>query len=122
MATAPTVPNFEQYNFVLGDDDEAISKQNGQNAALVSYGNALKTFGETIEQEHADTLETIEKEQADTLEAAEQIRQQAVTARNEAITARNEAQTAATDAKAIVYGDALGDLQAILDQINGASS
>lgn len=111
MATAPSVPNFAQFNFALGDTDAAITKQNGQNAAMVSYGNALKTFGETIDQE-----------QADTLDAAEQIRQQSATARNEAVSARNTAQTAAADAEAIVYGDALGDLQAILDEINGASA
>ena len=111
MATAPTVPNFEQYNFVLGDDDEAIPKQNGQNAALVSYGQALSLFGQQIEQE-----------QTATLESAEQLRQQSATARDDAILARNAAQTAASDAEAIVYGDALGDLQAILDTINGAAA
>lgn len=111
MATAPPNPNLSQYNFAEGDDDEAIVKDNGRNAALDLWASRLTTFGEAIEQE-----------QADTLDAAEQIRQQAVTARNDAITARNAAQTAATDAEAIVYGDALGDLQAILDAINGASA
>jgi len=111
MATAPSVPNFAQFNFALGDTDAAITKQNGQNAALVSYGNSLRSFGEAIEQE-----------QADTLSAAEQLRQQSATARDDAVLARNAAQAAAADAEAIVYGDALGDLQAILDEINGATA
>ena len=111
MATAPPNPNLSQFNFDYGDTDAAITKDNGRNAALDLYAARLTAFGEAIEQE-----------QADTLDAAEQIRQQAVTARNEAVTARDAAQTAATDAEAIVYGDALGDLQAILDAINGASA
>ena len=110
MATAPPNPNLTQYNFADGDTDAAIVKDNGRNAAIDLYATRLTAFGETIEQE-----------QAETLAAAEQIRQQAVAARNDAITARNESQTAVADAEAIVYGDALGDLQAILDDINGGA-
>ncbi|QFT84991.1 Phage Tail Collar Domain protein [Halomonas sp. THAF12] len=54
MAHVPTVPNFAQFNFALGDTDAAITKQNGQNAALVTFGNELRqtmtTLNEDIDQ------------------------------------------------------------------------
>ena len=81
MATAPEVPNFAQFNFVEGDTIAMITKQNGQNAALVSYGQGLETFGEEIEQEQAEAIQTVEN-----------IRD------NEVIPARDAAQAAATAA------------------------
>jgi len=81
MATAPEVPNFAQFNFVEGDTIAMITKQNGQNAALVSYGQGLETFGEEIEQEQAEAIQTVEN-----------IRD------NEVIPARDSAQAAATAA------------------------
>ncbi|SDF72941.1 Phage Tail Collar Domain [Onishia taeanensis] len=58
MAHVPTVPNFAQFNFELGDTDDALIKQNGQNAALVTFGNQLRqtmtTLNTDIEQVASD--------------------------------------------------------------------
>lgn len=54
MAHVPTVPDFSQYNFTLGDTDAAITKDNGRNAALKQFGNQLRqsmtTFNEDLDQ------------------------------------------------------------------------
>jgi len=51
MATAPTVPDFSQYNFELGDTTQVVTKQNGQNAALVQFGNSLTAMTDSINQD-----------------------------------------------------------------------
>lgn len=53
MATVPAVPKFSQYNFALGDTAEAITKQNGQNAALVTFGNSLRTMTQSLNDDIA---------------------------------------------------------------------
>lgn len=151
MAQPPSVPNFSQYNFAIGDDDEAVIKQNGQNAALVSYGQGLAAFGQAIEQEQEATLASADQIRQQTVEAGNAAVSQIATVRDEAVTTannaisqitttkddavttvtalRNEAQAARdatlaaeANAEAIVYGDALGDLQAVLAGINGGGA
>lgn len=43
MVNRVTVPNFSQYNFVIGDTTEVVTKQNGVNASLQQFGNSLNT-------------------------------------------------------------------------------
>lgn len=58
MAHVPTVPDFSQYNFALGDTDAAITKDNGRNAALKQFGNELRqtmtTFNTDLDQVSQD--------------------------------------------------------------------
>lgn len=118
MATFPTSRNWSQYNFAEGDDDEAITKQNGQNAALIAQAQELNTFGQQITQELADNYSAVESQR----QLAQTAADTATTRAGEAAQSVTAAQAAAADAEAIVYGDALGDLQAILDTINGAAA
>ncbi|RTR01933.1 phage tail protein [Halomonas nitroreducens] len=66
MATVPTVPNFAQYNFALGDTDAAITKQNGQNAALVAFGDDLVLMTQSLNQD----IDQIAQDKADAQQAA----------------------------------------------------
>ncbi|RUR34466.1 hypothetical protein [Vreelandella nanhaiensis] len=66
MATAPTVPNFSQFNFVVDDRAAVITKQNGVNAALEQFGNSLKAMTDSINVD----LETMEGQKAATQQAA----------------------------------------------------
>ena len=86
MATAPPVPDFSQFNFEEGDTDAAILKQNGQNQALVEYGEALAEFGQEMNTE---------------MEAAQQARTGAEDAQAAAEQARDEAQQIAVGDVAI---------------------
>lgn len=47
----PSVPDFEARNFKFGDTQEAIEKQNGQNADLVKFGNDLVEYVESRSEE-----------------------------------------------------------------------
>lgn len=130
MATAPEVPDLTQYNFDLGDTDAAVTKDNGRNAAIDKFAEDLEVFSSEASQEQSDTLSQAQTLKQDTISQTESIKQSAVsetttiknaadTAKNDAVAAKNSAQQAANDAEAIVYGDTLGDLQTILDEING---
>lgn len=76
MAHVPTVPNFSQWDFVYGDTDAAIIKDNARNAALVQFGGQLRQMTQTF---NAD-LETVAEDKA----AAAQSASEAQTFRNEA--------------------------------------
>lgn len=119
MATAPKSPNLARYNFDLGDTTEAITKDNGRNAAIDKFASDLKTFSSEASQEQSDTLSQAETLKQETVSEAESIKGKSVAAKSAAVDARDEARAAAQDAEGIVYGDALGDLQTILDEING---
>ncbi|WP_404462888.1 hypothetical protein LG331_09015 [Vreelandella aquamarina] len=67
MATAPTVPNFSQYNFELGDRSAVVTKQNGLNAALAQFGNSLAVMTESIN----DDLTVMEQQKSATQQAAQ---------------------------------------------------
>jgi hypothetical protein len=67
MATAPTVPDFSQFNFELNDTAAVITKQNGVNAALAQFGNSLTAMTDSI---NAD-LQTMEGQKTDTQVAAQ---------------------------------------------------
>jgi len=67
MATAPSVPNFSQYNFELGDTTQVVTKQNGLNAALEAFGNGLGAMTSSINQD----LSTMAGLKGDTEDAAQ---------------------------------------------------
>ncbi|WP_447043975.1 phage tail fiber protein [Vreelandella sp. H-I2] len=67
MATAPTVPNFSQFNFVVNDRAAVITKQNGVNAALEQFGNSLTAMTDSINED----LQTMESQKTDTQQAAQ---------------------------------------------------
>lgn len=67
MATAPSVPNFSQYNFELGDTTQVVTKQNGINAALEAFGNGLGAMTQSINQD----ITTMEGLKGDTESAAQ---------------------------------------------------
>lgn len=73
MATAPTVPNFAQYNFEVDDRTAVVTKQNGMNAALAQFGNSLATMTDSINQD----LTTMGSLKSDTEAAAQSADQDA---------------------------------------------
>ncbi|SDL77329.1 hypothetical protein SAMN05661010_02505 [Modicisalibacter muralis] len=77
MAHVPTVPNFSQYDFELGDTDEAITKDGGRNAALVQFGGELRQTMTTLNQD---------------LDQVAEDRQAAATSAGEALLYRDQAQ------------------------------
>ena len=66
MATAPTVPNFAQFNYQIGDTADVVIKQNGLNGALLQFGNSLSTMTASINTD----LQTMEQQKTDTQQAA----------------------------------------------------
>lgn len=93
MATAPTVPNFSQYNFELGDRSAVVTKQNGLNAALAQFGNSLAVMTDSIN----DDLTVMEQQKSDTQQAAQ--------------AGSESAQQAATDRQAVAEDRAHVDQQ-----------
>jgi len=67
MATAPTVPNFAQFNFEIGDTAQVVVKQNGVNNALLQFGNSLTAMTDSINTD----LQTMEGQKTDTQAAAQ---------------------------------------------------
>lgn len=100
MATAPAVPNFAATNFALGDDDEAIDKQNAQNAMMVSYFGQFGAFAQQLENEQQQTLDSANQ----TLQSMNGVYQNVVQERQAAQTARQEAETARDQAQQIAVG------------------
>ncbi|KTG26262.1 hypothetical protein AWR38_00405 [Idiomarina sp. WRN-38] len=100
MATAPAVPNFAATNFALGDDDEAIDKQNAQNAMLVSYFGQFGAFAQQLENEQQQTLDSANQ----TLQSMNGVYQNVVQERQAAQTARQEAEAARDQAQQIAVG------------------
>ncbi|MFG6139516.1 phage tail protein [Halomonas sp. B23F22_10] len=101
MAHVPTVPNFAQFNFALGDTDAAITKQNGQNAALVTFGSELQQTMTTLNQD---------------IDQVAQDRDAAAQSASEALTYRNETQEISEGGLPPKAGNAEGVLRVADDE------
>lgn len=67
MATAPTVPNFSQWDFKLNDTDEILIKDAARNAALKQFGDSLTAMTDSINTD----LQTMGQQKTDTQQAAQ---------------------------------------------------
>lgn len=91
-----------------------------EKADLLSMSaSEAKGYRDTAKQHKVDASGSATQAQGSSDEAQDLL-QQTQGLYDRTATASQEAQDAAANAVAIVYGDALGDLQAILDDITGA--
>ena len=108
MATAPSVPNFPQTNFALGDTAAAVDKQNAQNAMLVDYFGRFAAFAQQLATEQQQTLNSADQ----ILQSTNSVYQNVVQERQAAQAAREEAEAARNQAQQIAVGDVnVTDLQ-----------